>query len=157
MKKKSPKSPKLRKFTCVICGNEFYNYFSPSEISKGKGKVCSKECKNKLNGINKTKGKYISCIECGKLVWERPSEPRKYCSECWSKRIGKSISTDGYYVYNDKKVHRTVYEKHIGRKLCSDEIIHHINGDKLDNRLCNLQLVTRSEHNKIHKFFGNKD
>lgn len=41
-------------------------------------------------------------------------------------------------------------EKHLGRKLLRKEIVHHINENRLDNRLKNLQLVSRSEHNKIH-------
>jgi hypothetical protein len=41
-------------------------------------------------------------------------------------------------------------EQHLGRELIIGEIVHHINGDRKDNRLDNLQLMTIQEHTSLH-------
>ena len=53
---------------------------------------------------------------------------------------------EGRYVYE----HRLVMEGGLNRLLLPGEMVHHINGDKLDNRLENLIVLSPAEHNGKH-------
>lgn len=49
--------------------------------------------------------------------------------------------------------HRIIMERHIGRRLLVEEVVHHKNFDRTDNRIENLVLLpNQSEHVKLHDF-----
>jgi hypothetical protein len=57
------------------------------------------------------------------------------------------------YIYRTVKVngktkllHRHLMEQHLGRALRRDEHVHHINGDRYDNRIENLEVVSALTH-----------
>lgn len=60
---------------------------------------------------------------------------------------------------NGKKVdeHRFIMERHIGRKLGFHECVHHKNHNPRDNRIENLEIMTRSKHTSAHLKKGIRD
>jgi len=108
------------------------------------------------------------CLEC-----ERTSVVRGYCKSHYERvRLsGKltsyvakgSVSTNGYRVFRGAKQeikyeHRMVAEKALGKPLPPGAVIHHINGDRSDNRPENLVVCPNfTYHMLIHKLMRKKD
>ena len=63
-------------------------------------------------------------------------------------RLSLGKDEDGKRIFTDE--HRYMMEKYLGRKLKPNEVVHHINGNKSDNRIENLQVMTLSEHSRLH-------
>ena len=68
-----------------------------------------------------------------------------------------SLDRQGYYQITTskegnkgKKLHRLIWEDFYNKKIPDGYVIHHLNGDKTDNRIQNLQCVERSKHIAFH-------
>ena len=87
---------------------------------------------------------------------EKRHNAKGYCHSHYNrwKRWGNPLITkeqesrqnpNGYVWRGSKAEHRLVMEQHLGRNLLPGENVHHLNGDRADNRIENLELWSRKQ------------
>lgn len=111
--------------------------------------------------------KVATCDHCGTGFIVRADRHAKFCSVICSNR---SKAGSRHHVYNgglaldtggrwrimcrdgtQMYFSRAVMAAHVGRLLSPDELVHHVNSDRTDDRVENLMLTTREAHIAIHR------
>ena len=153
-------------YKCKICRNE-YSRDRPKNTVIFTCKSCNKTKDVRPESLKRNKTGF--CNNCYSIAVQKNIRRPQFSgvnSGRWNG--GEYMSSDGYKMikvdnrYSKsgrqiyKKEHILVYEKYIGRELLTEkggngESIHHINGDKLDNRIENLVLCNGlDEHMGYH-------
>lgn len=129
---------------CPVCGKDFLR-------KPWKNITCSRECAAKYRSMqaqNKKKDKLEdrkwdgierkdmwvveSRIQSNGYIWAKcPQHPNSF--------------KDGYILE-----HRIVVENYLGRLLRKDEVVHHKDGNKTNNDISNLVVLTQQEHSRLH-------
>ena len=163
---------------CLYCGKTFYRNNRHNANWK-RAKYCSRDCVTKSQSHDIDENIVIKMHEEGKTIVEISSElgcsatpvrkalTKHGLSRTAAPRVGifngdknpawqggRRVRTDGYVVVwtpeGEMLEHQYVVEKHIGRKLFPSEVIHHIDRNKQNNDINNLQIMGRSDHAKVH-------
>ena len=149
---------------CKFCGKEFYlSPYRIKRVSEKFGNYCSRECKDKNFGSKFTgeqnhqyglKGKLNATFLDKDLIRKnhnlketlvyKPEHP--YCSKSGRVLIHKLIVEENYKLFDIK-----YFEEINGIIVLKKKYrVHHKDNNHSNNNIENLQIVTISEHSKIH-------
>lgn len=143
---------------CPECGQEFWPRWN-------KLIYCSRKCANEARRRALSKQVTRTCENCGRAYTVKPSKANvsRFCSaRCRSrwvathmprKRKPYIIDSSGYRLVwvgdRYRPEHIVVWERAHG-PIPPGYVVHHKNLNRQDNRLENLQLMTRAEHIALH-------
>jgi len=149
----------MKEFTCIVCGKIILDYPSTNR------KTCSQECKYKSFGQNEERSRKLSVAHTGRKrsaeELERINKTRSRGDKHWRWKGGRFVKSGTQYIlvlvhghpYANRhgyvREHRLVVEKHIGRYLTPNEHVHHKDGNKQNNKIENLVILTNSQHAHI--------
>lgn len=152
---------------CIICPKHGEFWQTPESHFKGVNcPFCAIE--------KRTTKRLVKCDNCNKEFFRHRCYDKRNnknvfcCKKCEAEfknlkntvqewKGGRISRSTGYrYIrLNGKEIgeHDLVMMRFLGRKLKKNEVVHHIDGNKLNNDIKNLSLMTRNEHTKLHNKF----
>jgi len=146
------KKTSRQKYCSFVCYNRAKSERWYRKNGRGKG-VCSKCLKEYTKSRHNQK--YCS-IECSS------ESQRRYltvpqCLEKANRKIDKNLGYVRIYAPMHKEAntwgyvyeHRLIAEQVLNRSLKKNEVVHHINGIRWDNRRGNLAVMSSSDHSKL--------
>lgn len=112
---------------CSVCGEDCF--VSKCLAAKGAAAICSQGCNAKRKSLLHTGAKHM---QKGYVVVHRPDHPM-------ANKAGKLFE------------HRLVMAEHLGRMLDPSEVVHHKDGNRSNNAIDNLELLSgHKEHAATH-------
>lgn len=119
----------------------------------GSGSKHSPEARKKMSDARKKLYELTGKCPCGRKDWTEESLKKSNATRR-KKSLGHICDKEGYvFVMTEdgqRLQHRVVMEQYLGRKLAVEENIHHIDGNRANNNISNLIIMTNSEHWTYH-------
>lgn len=106
--------------------------------------------KRTRGGRGQVKGQFLRFISGHNAVLFDSEEQKRRASFRNPDALRYSGSRNNYIKYKGRHMHRVVAEQTLNRPLQKGEIVHHKDGDKWNNSPENLEVMTQSEHIKLH-------
>lgn len=139
----------LKSLRIRFCSDDCYFPFKKKREEEIKNSY-TKECSNCGKIYSALRSKTLSGLsfcsqDCSKEYMKGENSPF-FKGGTHTKAGYKVIKINGKYKYE----HREIMEKFLGRKLNKDEVVHHKDGNKLNNSIDNLELMSKREHDYFH-------
>ncbi len=139
---------------CKVCGATFQRNPKYGAAQWGRAEFCSNVCRGAAGRIERA----LCACGCG----ERVSKPRSRWRQGHNPQTAriKLVKYDGRRFYVRDREGRKVYWYRVlmmgelRRELREGEIVHHLNGDRTDDRIENLRLYPSHSHHMRDEYLA---